>query len=694
MALKTLVYQLLESYSYLLFSNNRYLGLFMLLLSFINPSAGVHAIVAFSAASIFSHVIGSEKKESTYTLFLYNSLLTGLAIGYLFKISILSILFTSVVGILTYLLSTSLSTVLAHYLALPILNLPFAVIASVVYLAALQYSSLFQANSSLELSYLNFAWLPVGLQGLFQSLGILLFLPYDLVGITLIILIGINSRINFLLIVMGYFSGTLFHGLLSGVPTSGFENPYSFNYILIAMALGGFFLIPSKRTYSIMISAVCISSIILDAVTVFGSIYGLPVFTLPFAVTVLLLLHTLTISRYPYITKIFRKTPEQNLEQWCNMTARSGSNLPAPRLPFSGEWSVYQGFDDNWTHQGLWRYAVDFVIKDKKHDLTYRHNGKRLEDYYCYNKPVLSPVSGTVSVVMHSLPDNPIGTVDKENNWGNHIVIYSDFGYFIEISHLANESITVVVGERVVAGQLIGRCGNSGYSPEPHIHMQVQNSAHVGAPAELFTFSQSTANGELISGEYIPTRNDTLVPQVLSRKITNTLQFILDDRIRFRHYIDSIAQKEFEVVVRMELDGTYYFEDIRLGSKLYFTQSESDFRFLSFSGNERSPLRLLFTALPSLPISDIPLTWYDSIPGSLITQRLPFYASLFKSFYHPLYSGRGTFQLNEMEISGEVTLRRLFNSEKTETTISLDPEATFRRIRVASKGETHELVVL
>lgn len=694
MALKRLLNQLLESYSYLLFSNNRYLGLFMLLLSFINPSAGVHAIVAFTAASLFSHLIGSEKKAGTYTLFLYNSLLTGLAIGYLFKVSILSILFTTVVGILAYLLSTSLSAILAHYLALPILNLPFAIIASVVYLAALQYSSLFHVNNALELSYLNLAWLPSGIQGLFQSLGILLFLPYDVVGIILLVLIGINSRINFVLILIGYFSGTLFHGLLSGVPSSGFANPYSFNYILIAMALGGFFLIPSKRTYSITISAVCISSIILDAVTVFGANFGLPVFTLPFALTVLLLLHTLTISRYPYITRIFRRTPEQNLEQWCNMTARAGSNLPAPRLPFSGEWSVYQGFDDNWTHQGLWRYAVDFVIKDKTSQQTFRHSGKRLEDYYCYNKPVLSPVSGTVSVVMHSLPDNPIGTVDKENNWGNHIVIYSDFGYYVEISHLAKDSISVVVGERVVAGQLIGRCGNSGYSPEPHIHMQVQNSAHVGAPAELFTFSQATANGSLISGEYTPKREDALAPQVLSRKITNTLQFILDDRIRFRHYVDSIAQKEFEIVVRMEVDGAYYFEDTRLGSKLYFTQSESDFRFLSFSGSEKSPLRLLFTALPSLPISDIPITWKDSIPGTLIHRRLPFYASVLKSFYHPLYSGRGTFQLNEMEISGQVTLRKLFNSEKTETAITLNPESSFRKVRVTSKGEVHELVAL
>ena len=35
----------------------------------------------------------------------------------------------------------------------------------------------------------------------------------------------------------------------------------------------------------------------------------------------------------------------------------------------------------------------------------------------------------------------------------------------------------VGAGERVVVGQVLGECGNSGNSTEPHVHVQVSDSA-------------------------------------------------------------------------------------------------------------------------------------------------------------------------------------------------------------------------
>jgi murein DD-endopeptidase MepM/ murein hydrolase activator NlpD len=36
--------------------------------------------------------------------------------------------------------------------------------------------------------------------------------------------------------------------------------------------------------------------------------------------------------------------------------------------------------------------------------------------------------------------------------------------------------VRVAVGSRVDAGQVIGSCGNSGNSTEPHVHLQVTNA--------------------------------------------------------------------------------------------------------------------------------------------------------------------------------------------------------------------------
>jgi murein DD-endopeptidase MepM/ murein hydrolase activator NlpD len=45
------------------------------------------------------------------------------------------------------------------------------------------------------------------------------------------------------------------------------------------------------------------------------------------------------------------------------------------------------------------------------------------------------------------------------------------------LAHLKQGSIVVKVGDNVKRGQLLGKCGNSGNSSEPHLHYHLQNSA-------------------------------------------------------------------------------------------------------------------------------------------------------------------------------------------------------------------------
>jgi hypothetical protein len=105
-------------------------------------------------------------------------------------------------------------------------------------------------------------------------------------------------------------------------------------------------------------------------------------------------------------------------------------------LPFAGRWSVWQGFDGVWTHQGLWRYAYDFVIQNEQGQ-TYGGSGTQLADYYAFQKPILSPIRGWVVRVVNDLPDCAIGTVDSDHNWGNYVVLYDQRDFYIEISHFA-----------------------------------------------------------------------------------------------------------------------------------------------------------------------------------------------------------------------------------------------------------------
>jgi murein DD-endopeptidase MepM/ murein hydrolase activator NlpD len=61
---------------------------------------------------------------------------------------------------------------------------------------------------------------------------------------------------------------------------------------------------------------------------------------------------------------------------------------------------------------------------------------------------------------------------------GNHLVIaHRDSEAFIALVHLRAGSLRVGVGDEVAVGQQVGECGNSGNSTQPHVHVQVMDSA-------------------------------------------------------------------------------------------------------------------------------------------------------------------------------------------------------------------------
>ncbi|MGV9288276.1 M23 family metallopeptidase [Streptomyces sp. NPDC003719] len=58
---------------------------------------------------------------------------------------------------------------------------------------------------------------------------------------------------------------------------------------------------------------------------------------------------------------------------------------------------------------------------------------------------------------------------------GNHIVLDLGEGTYALYAHVQRGSLGVRAGDRVVAGQVLGRCGNSGNSTQPHVHFQLMD---------------------------------------------------------------------------------------------------------------------------------------------------------------------------------------------------------------------------
>ncbi|GAA3794190.1 M23 family metallopeptidase [Streptomyces coacervatus] len=60
---------------------------------------------------------------------------------------------------------------------------------------------------------------------------------------------------------------------------------------------------------------------------------------------------------------------------------------------------------------------------------------------------------------------------------GNHVILDLGDGTYALYAHLKRGSLAVRPGDQVHTGQLLGRCGNSGNSTEPHVHFQLMDAA-------------------------------------------------------------------------------------------------------------------------------------------------------------------------------------------------------------------------
>jgi urea transporter/murein DD-endopeptidase MepM/ murein hydrolase activator NlpD len=665
------------SYSEIFFINNIAIGIVLFIVTLINSNVAMAGILSVLSAYLFARFIHMDKQYLNSGFYTYNPLLVGLSIGYLFRITPFTILLIIIAGIFTFVLTIILYSIFSYYFKLPILSLPFVIVSSLAYLASSQYSNLFVTSLYPHFSSNLEYFVPLWLSGLLKSLGAILFMPDIISGTIFLLVIFFSSRIMFMLVVIGYYSGTLFNAAMIGSLPQVFSDINGFNFILIAVALGGIFFIPSLKSYILAIVAVLTSNILLASVKVFWSNFGIPVFTLPFNVVSLPFIYVLGLVSFPFVTKYIKKTPEESLDYYLTTQNRYQGSERTLTLPFAGKWMVWQAFDGKWTHQGSWRYAYDFVIIDEQNE-TYQNDGSQLNDYYAYRKPILSPIRGRVVKVIDNIIDNPIGEVDKTNNWGNFVIIRDERGFFVKLSHFMQNSIKVKEGDWVERSAMLGLCGNSGYSPQPHIHIQVQATEEIGSYTLPFSFVGFTVGGKFYSNA-LPVEQDVVEPTHRDKSLEIKFSYILDQKFNYDIYEDGQKTDQFSFIIRMAPDGTFYFDSGK--GKLYFGKFEDTFYFYQLEGEDKY-LKSIFSALPHIPLSFREnLQWRDYIPIGTITRGITKAIILFfSSFYHGLakISGEYTFAKKNI-IRGELS-SNILNIRGTSEVV-LDEYSGFKSVK-------------
>jgi len=96
-----------------------------------------------------------------------------------------------------------------------------------------------------------------------------------------------------------------------------------------------------------------------------------------------------------------------------------------------------------------------------------------LERYVVFDRPVVAPCNGVVVEAVDGQPDlePPLRTPDRPR--GNYVAIEAE-GAIVVLAHLRLGTVLPSEGDRIAAGQELGRVGNSGSSTEPHLHLHAE----------------------------------------------------------------------------------------------------------------------------------------------------------------------------------------------------------------------------
>lgn len=121
-------------------------------------------------------------------------------------------------------------------------------------------------------------------------------------------------------------------------------------------------------------------------------------------------------------------------------------------LPWvTGAFRVLQGCNGFYSHKGPMGQALDFDMPT--------------------GTPIAAARAGRV--VKTRATSRRGGASRRYQNDDNYVIIEHDDGSLATYAHLQTNQVAVRPGQRVRAGDVLGRSGNTGWSTQPHLHFEV-----------------------------------------------------------------------------------------------------------------------------------------------------------------------------------------------------------------------------
>jgi urea transporter len=650
------VKSILNSYSQIFFSDNKIFAGILLIVSFFDIWAGVSGLLAITVTNLLGYGLGYNPLAIKKGSYGFNSLLVGLGTGLLFQPGIELFIVVFFASIITFFIGISLEGIFTKY-GLPVLSIPFLFGMWIITLASLDFGTLglsergiYKANELFLIggkdlvdvyNWWNEIEFIYSLKVYFLSLGAIFFQFNILAGILISIGLLFYSRIAFTLSLLGFYTAYYFYHFIGADITELSYNYIGFNFILTSIALGGFYIIPSKYSYLWVVLLLPVVVLITISASKIFIPYNITIYSLPFNIVVLMFLYSLKlrVKKNDKLTEVLvqQNSPERNLYFFKNANERFRELQYFPvSLPFYGAWTVSQGHSGEYTHKGNWGHAWDFVVEDENQK-QFKGSGDFVTDYYCYDKKVIAPADGLIQEIADGIEDNIIGDVNTNQNWGNSIVIKHTEYLYSQLSHLKAGSLKVGKGDFVRKGQVLAVVGNSGRSPYPHLHFQLQATPYVGSETLDYPLSHyilKSNNDFNLQSFKKPAKGEVISNIVTNQLLKNALHFIPGQKLSFKHEINGKTE-ELNWIVKTDIYNNSYIHCTETNSFAYFYNDGNIHYFKNFIGDKNSRLFNFYLAIFKVQngyYKDLKIL--DNIPVNHTFKGLPLF---WQDFLAPFY---------------------------------------------------------
>jgi hypothetical protein len=150
-------------------------------------------------------------------------------------------------------------------------------------------------------------------------------------------------------------------------------------------------------------------------------------------------------------------------------------------------------------------FAVDWI--QLHGDQPFTGDGSSPGQWFGHAAEVVAAADGTVVAARDGLAEQPPNSlpagIDPTQSAGNHVIVQIRPDTWALYAHLQPGSIAVAVGDKLVAGQPLGRLGNSGNSLAPHLHFGLLDGPDPGnANSVPFVLDHYAVSGAVDAASY------------------------------------------------------------------------------------------------------------------------------------------------------------------------------------------------